>query len=130
MWTYGEIVGANNMWNKIKKLIKKEQPKKTSKKLTPKEQATKDGEPFVEVVSMDIDPNNPNEGAFELDWNDKFVANLIRAGYQGKTDADVVDNWFKSVCRNVVLENWEQEQADPSKRTQTKDLGDGRSEIS
>ena len=130
MLIFGAIVGGNNMWNKIKNLIKKEEPKKTRKKLTPKEQATKDGEPYVEVLSMEIDHTNPNEGAFELDWNDKFVANLIRAGYQGKTDADIVDNWFKSVCRNVVLENWEQEQADPSKRTQTKDLGDGRSEIS
>ena len=131
MLIFGAIVGANNMWNKIKNLIKKEQPKKkNSKKLTPKEQATKDGEPYVTVLGMDIDQENPNEGAFELDWNDKFVANLVRAGYQGKTDSDIVDNWFKTVCRNVVLETWEQEQADPSKRTQTKDLGDGRSEIS
>jgi hypothetical protein len=41
--------------------------------------------------------------AFELDWNDKFLSNLIRAGYQGKTDQDIVDNWFrKAVCRNVI----------------------------
>jgi hypothetical protein len=80
---------------------------------------------------MDIDPNNPGDGAFELDWNDKFVANLVRAGYQGKTDQDIVDNWFKAVCRNVIQENFEQEQADPTNRpSNRRDLGNGRTEIS
>ena len=71
-------------------------------------------------------------GAFELDWNDKFLSNLIRAGYQGKTDQDIVDNWFKAVCRNVIQENFEQEQADPEirKNTNRRDLGDGRTEVS
>ena len=125
------MVEKKNMWSKLKDTFKKDEaPKTKSKKLSPKEQATKDGEPYVEVLSMEIDHNDPNNGAFELDWNDKFVANLIRAGYQGKTDADIVDNWFKAVCQNVVMENWEQDQADPTKRTQTKDLGDGRSEKS
>lgn len=118
------------MLDKLKKVFqKKEEPKKT-KKLTPKEQATKDGEPYIQVLGMEINKDNPSEGAFELDWNDKFVANLVRAGYQGKTDADIVDNWFKTVCQNVVLETYEQEMADPDKRTTKKDLGDGRSEIS
>ena len=80
---------------------------------------------------MELDPVDPGMGAFELDWNDKFVANLIRAGYQGKTDADIVDNWFQTVCRNVILETYEQEQADPEKRTSNRrDLGNGRTEIS
>jgi hypothetical protein len=59
------------------------------------------------------------------------VANLVRAGYQGKTDQDIVDNWFKTVCRNVIQENFEQEQADPSNRPNNRrDLGNGRTEIS
>lgn len=121
-----------SIWDKIKKTVGKEQLKKKTKTLSPKEQATKDGEPWVEVLSMEIDKTNPSEGAFELDWNDKFVANLVRAGYQGKTDADIVDNWFKSVCRNVVMEGFEQEQADPERRStiNRRDLGDGRTEIS
>lgn len=118
------------MLDNIKKIFKKKDEIKTRKKLTPKEQATKNGEPWVEVLSVEIDPENPDQGAFELDWNDKFVANLIRAGYQGKTDADIVDNWFKSVCQHVVAEGYEQEMADPERRTQRRDLGDGRSEIS
>jgi hypothetical protein len=123
----------------IKKLInslfgtKPQEPViKTQKtKKTPKELATEAGEPWVEVISMEIDKDNPGAGSFELDWNDKFVANLIRAGYQGKTDQDLVDNWFRSVCQNVVLENYEQEQADPDNRpSNRRDLGNGRTEVS
>ena len=123
----------------IKKLINnlfgtKPEPaviKEQKTKKTPKELATDAGEPWVEVISMDIDPNDPGNGAFELDWNDKFVSNLIRAGYQGKTDQDLVDNWFKSVCRNIIQENFEQEQADPEIRASNRrDLGDGRTEVS
>jgi len=95
-----------------------------------KDKATKAGEPYVEVLSMDIDPVDPTNGAFELDWNDIFVARLVKAGYQGKTDADIVDNWFKAVCRNVVMETYEQDQADPTNRTNRRDLGNGRTEIS
>ena len=123
----------------IKKLIKdlfgtKPEPatlKDTKTKKTPKEIATAAGEPWIEVLSMDIDKDNPANGAFELDWNDKFVANLIRAGYQGKTDQDIVDNWFKTVCRNIIQENFEQEQADPTNRpSNRRDIGGGRVEIS
>ena len=120
------------MLDNIKKLFKKEEPKKPTTKKSPKELATANGEPWVEVLKMDIDPNDPGNGAFELDWNDIFVARLIKAGYQGKTDQDIVDNWFKTICRNVVLETYEQEQADPELRrpSNRRDLGDGRTEIS
>ena len=123
----------------IKKLInslfgtKPEEPviKTQKSKKTPKELATDAGEPWVEVIGIDIDKDNPGAGSFELDWNDKFVANLVRAGYQGKTDQDLVDNWFRSVCQNVVLENYEQEQADPDNRpSNRRDLGNGRTEVS
>ena len=86
---------------------------------------------------MDIDPTNVHEGAFELDWNDKFLANLIRAGYKMKpedTDNVIVDRWFQNVCRNVALEMYEQKVADPDNRdlryVQSRDLGNGRTEIS
>ena len=122
----------------IKKLINslfgtKPEPaviKEQKTKKTPKELATERDEPWVEVISMDIDKDNPGNGAFELDWNDKFLSNLMRAGYQGKTDQDIVDNWFKAVCRNVIQENFEQEQADPDNRpSNRRDLGNGRTEV-
>jgi len=103
---------------------------------TEKEIANEKGEPYVNIVSMEIDPENIQAGAFELDWNDKFVANLVRAGYQmdpKDTDADIVDRWFTAVCRNVVLETYEQYEAMNPERdrvVKTRNIGDGRSEVS
>lgn len=108
----------------------KQPPPKTAKEI-----ANEHGEPYVNIVSMEIDPNNLHQGAFELDWNDKFVANLVRAGYQIKpddTDADIVDRWFQNVCRHVVMETWEQEEAMRKSGiyVKTTDLGNGRKEVS
>jgi hypothetical protein len=101
---------------------------------TEKEIATEKGEPYVAILSMDVDPENMHQGAFELDWNDKFIANLVRAGYQMKPndkDSDIIDRWFQNVCRHVVMETWEQEMANnPSRVVKTRDIGDGRSEVS
>ncbi len=108
------------------------QPKKKSAK----EVATEHGEPYVAILSMDVNPENLSEGSFELDWNDKFIANLVRAGYQmepNEPENVIVDRWFQNVCRNVVMETWEQEQAmnpTPQRFTRTRDLGDGRTEVS
>ena len=104
------------MFDKIKKAVlgnKKEPEKKTKAKpkKSPKDLATEAGEPWVSVLSMELEKNSMDRGAFELDWNDIFVAKLVRAGYQGKTDNDIVDNWFQDVCRNIVLESYEKEQA-------------------
>lgn len=113
--------------------------------LTDKEKATAAGEPYIAILKIDVDPNNINNGAFELDFNDKFLLNLIKSGYRIKEedkDTDIVDRWFAQVCRGVVMELWDQEQADPEKRDlqpltpgderviNRKPLGDGRSEIS
>ena len=117
---------------KKKKAVTTDQP--TTPRKTEKEISTEKGEPYVNIISMDVDPENMQNGAFELDWNDKFVANSIRAGYQMKPDdkdSDIVDRWFQAVCRNVVLETWEQEQAmNPNRIIRSKDIGDGRSEVS
>ena len=106
---------------------KKKEPEKTAKQI-----ATEAGEPYVAVLGMDVDLDNLHQGAFELDWNEIFVARLIKAGYQGKVDADIVDQWFQNVCRHVVMETWEQEQAIKNSGiwVQSKDIGNGRSEVS
>lgn len=124
--------------NKSKKTRKPKSTKETPVELSPKEKATQAGDPYIAIVSVDIDPNNINNGAFELDWNDKFVLNLIRAGYKQRdddTDQIIVDRWFQTVCRNIALELYEQQQADPEKRNdvriiQSRDLGNGRTEVS
>lgn len=124
----------------IFKLFKKEPPKPVEPRKPPKveksakELATEKGEPYVAILSLEVDPNNLHTGAFELDWNEKFVANLVRAGYMMKkddTDAEIVDRWFQNICRHVVMETWEQEQAmNPQRYTRERDLGNGRKEIS
>lgn len=126
-----EVEAQKKLKNEERKA--KRSAKKAEVQKTPKEIATAAGEPWVEIINLDINPTDPGQGAFELDWNDKFVANLIRAGYQGKSDQDIVDNWFQTVCRNVILETYEQEQADPDARRATsnkRDIGGGRTEIS
>ena len=110
-------------------------PPPPKKKKTDKELATEAGEPYVAILSMDIDPNNLHQGSFELDWNEIFVARLVKAGYMMKrddTDAEIVDRWFQNVCRHVVMETWEQEQAmrQSGIYVSTRDIGDGRSEVS
>ena len=121
---------------KPKHVVKtKSEPKPQAPEKSEKELATERGEPWVTIVSMDIDPNNLHQGSFELDWNDKFVFNLIRAGYQLKqedTDAEIVDRWFQNVCRHVVMETWEQEEAMKKSGiyVRTTDIGNGRTEVS
>ena len=106
-------------------------PEKTAKQI-----ATENNEPYVAILTMDIDPANLHQGAFELDWTEIFIARLVKAGYMMKptdADSDLVDRWFQNVCRHVVMETWEQEQAIRNSGTQyvrTRDIGDGRTEIS
>jgi hypothetical protein len=122
------------------KVQRKKKEKKPDPVLSEKERATAAGEPYVSILTVDIDPSNINAGSFELDWNDKFIINLIKAGYKQRvddTDQVVVDRWFQTVCRNIALEVYEQQIADPTnrdveeiRRIHTKDIGNGRSEIS
>jgi len=140
------------MFDKIKNLFKKQEVEPVVKKkeaktkqqkpttppeLTAKEKATMAGEPYVAINKVEINPDNINDGAFDLDYNDKFVLNLIKAGYKQRdddTDVIIVDRWFQTVCRNIALEMYEQQVADPENRDarviRTKDLGNGRTEVS
>ena len=118
---------ATGKVEEVKEVKKEETPKEKKSKKTPKEIATEKGEPYVEVLSMELDPNNPGNGAFELDWNQELSKRLWKAGYKDEDEHDIVDRWFQDVCRNIVLETFENEQADPSNR---RDLGDGRTEVS
>jgi hypothetical protein len=135
------------MLNKLKNLFSKKpakpEPKikkeKPVKQLGPKEAATAAGEPYIAILTVEVDENNMNNGSFELDWNDKFVVNLIKAGYKQRnddTDTIIVERWFQTVCRNIALEVYEQQQADPTNRETTRydlnkrDLGNNRTEVS
>lgn len=142
------------LFDKIKGVFKKPEPVKTPEapkakklhkpleakavpELSEKEKATLAGEPYISITKVDLDPNDIHNGSFEFDWNDKFIINLIKAGYKQKdTDTDdvMVDRYFQVVCRNIALEVYEQVVADPTNRDvrpiRTRDLGDGRTEVS
>lgn len=127
-------------WLKKKSEPKAEKPptEPKVKKKTAKELATEAGEPYITVVNVDLDPDNVGNGAFELDWNEVFVARLVKAGFMLKkedTDAEIVDRWFQSVCRNIIQENYEQWEANQPvdtrpRRVDRNNLGNGRTEIS
>lgn len=131
--------GVHKMFDKIRNLFNnktnevKEPRKPSAKRKTEKELATERGEPWVSVVAVELDPDNVGNGAFELDWNDKFITKLVRAGYKGKTDQQIVDQWFQDICRNVVMENFEQYEANlprtDARNITRNDLGNGRSEL-
>lgn len=125
---------------KVKK-PRKPRTKKQESVVSDKEKATSEGLPYVNILKMELDPYDINSGAFELDWNDKFILNLIRAGFKIRdddTDTMIAERWFQTICRNVALELYEQQQADPENRTmatdmrvvRAKDLGNGRTEVS
>jgi hypothetical protein len=125
-------------WLKKKPEVKEEKPKTKTKAKTAKELATEAGEPYISVVSVELDPDDVGNGAFELDWNEVFVSRLVKAGFMQKrddTDAEIVDRWFQSICRNILNENFEQWEANQPvdtrpRRVDRNDLGNGRAEIS
>lgn len=117
---------------------KTESPKPRIKPKTAKELATEAGEPYISVIAVELDPDDIGNGAFELDWNEVFIARLVKSGYMIKktdTDAEIVDRWFQSICRNILNENFEQWEANQPidsrpRRVDKNDLGNGRTEIS
>jgi hypothetical protein len=124
-------------------VVKKPVAKKTVKKSavqekTAKEIATEKGEAWVSVISVELDPDNIGNGAFELDWNDKFITNLVRQGYQskpGEEESIIVDRWFQTVCKNIAMESYEQWEANQPidarpRIIDRRDVGDGRTEAS
>lgn len=142
MGLFDKLFGKKAEPLQVEKPKKERAPRKPKEKkvesiLSDKDKATEAGEPYISIVKVEIDPNNIHNGSFELDFNDKFVLNLIRAGYKQRdddTDNVITDRWFQNVCRNIALEMYEQEQADPDNRDlrkmNTKDLGNGRTEVS
>ena len=84
-------------------------------KLSPKERATAQGMPYVAVLDTHVNKDNIRNGFFELDWNDKFIEELVKAGYgfDGDPDEEIVDRWFKDLAANMLAEAGE----DPSRHS-------------
>jgi hypothetical protein len=71
-------------------------------KMTPKERATKKGEPWVAVLDTKVNLDNPRNGFFELDWNEYFIEQLKKSGYgfDGDPEEEIVDRWFRDLARD------------------------------
>jgi hypothetical protein len=76
-------------------------------KMTPKERATKKGEPWVAVLDTKVNIDNPRNGFFELDWNEYFIEQLKKSGYgfDGDPEEEIVDRWFRDLARNMLTED-------------------------
>ena len=108
------------------KVVKQEE----SVKLSPKEQATANKEPWVAVLDTHVNKDNIRNGFFELDWNEYFVLQLRASGYNGETDEAIVDQWFSELCRNVGAEDGVDMERRGSGFINVNNLGNGRTEVS
>jgi len=101
-------------------------------KLSPKEQATKKGEPWVDVLQTHVDENNLRNGFFELDWNNFFVDQLRQAGYGEVADPEeeVVDRWFRDIVGQMLYDEGLDPQSRGAGYINVAKLASGRSEVS
>jgi len=105
-----------SMWDKLKqglgvtpKIIADEKEPTTEEQRRAvldkeKEEATKKGEPWVAVLDTQVNPDNIRNGFFELDWNNEFIEQLLDAGYQGETNEQIVDAWFRTIVSQMLEE--------------------------
>lgn len=69
-----------------------------------KEYATIKGESWFKVKNVEFSISNPQEGNFELDWNSDFIAFLIKNGFKGDSEEDIIGMWFNTLIKNIALE--------------------------
>ncbi len=108
------------------------QAKEEMAKMTPKERATKKGEPWIAVLDTHINKENIRNGFFELDWNEYFIVQLKQAGYgfDGDPDEEIVDRWFRDIVSQMLID----EGQDPTQRSagyiNVVPISKGKSEVS
>lgn len=139
-------MGENTMKNFIKKIFgidkieaetkrvkeESERAKEEARlaKLTPKERATENKEPYIEVLDTHVNKENVRNGFFELDWNEYFVLQLRQAGYVGESEEAIVDKWFQDLCRNIGAEEGVDMERRGSGYINVNNLGNGKAEVS
>ena len=104
--------------------IKKEEPVK----LSAKEIASANKEPWVAVLDTHVNKDNIRNGFFELDWNEYFVLQLKANGYKGDSEEAVVDAWFGELCRNVGNDSGVNMNQRTAGYIDVNNLGNGRKE--
>ena len=92
--------------DKIRKEAEEKIAKADEKTMSEKERATRKKEPWVGVIETHVNKENVRNGFFELDWNTYFIEQLRQQGYgfEGDSEEDIVDRWFRELCANVVVD--------------------------
>jgi len=100
--------------------------------LSPKDQATQKGEPWVDVIETHVNEDNIRNGFFELDWNNEFIVSLKQAGYGEEADPEeeVVDRWFRDIVSQMLSEEGVDPQSRAAGYINVESLGNSRSEVS
>lgn len=87
-----EILEIEYMYKKISKL-------EYEKKL-----ATEKHEPWVGTIKSEFNRKMGKDGfSFELDWNEFFIDMLIKHGYEGSTEGDIVEQWFEDINQSTFM---------------------------
>jgi hypothetical protein len=126
------VAEAKAREEEAEKAVKLAQEQEELAKMTPKDRASKKGEPWVGVLNTHVNKDNVRNGFFELDWNQEFIVQLKKAGYgfDGDPDEEIVDRWFRELASSMFLE----EGLDPRNRTagfiNVVPLSKGKSEVS
>lgn len=110
------------------KAVAKTRTKKTFS--SPKEEATYNKEPWVGVLETHVNPDNPANGFFELDWNEYFIVQLKSHGYDGPTEESIVEAWFQMLCKNIGNEQGVDMEQRGSGYINVQKLDNNRSEVS
>lgn len=100
-----------------------------------KEIATLNEEPYFAIIASEYVqlPNGLGRFIHEFDWNDFHIDELIRLGYQGYSDEDIIEQWLIDYYRQQIPDaeamtsdtNYEKPQ-----RTRKRKRGDDHMEFS
>ena len=103
-----KVTGYDKQEKKLQSIKKEveEEENKLLKKKDPKALAAKKGEPWVNVLDVQVNKENIRNGFFELDWNKHFIEELIKEGYGEEADPEeeIVDRWFRDIVYNMLQE--------------------------
>ncbi len=57
------------------------------------------GQPWVGIIDHGFNPEDGVNGVyFEFDWNKEWIDFLRNNGYHGKSEEEIVEQWFSHVC--------------------------------
>lgn len=128
-----EVVKKTTRTKKVEAKVEEPKVRKPRVKKTfasPKEEATYNKMPWVGVLETHVNPDNPSNGFFELDWNEYFIVQLKSHGYDGPSEESIVDAWFQNLCRNIGNEAGLDMERRGSGYININNLGNGKSEVS